>query len=86
MTAICPVCQSELDSEPWDGGSSSHEICPSCGIHFGYNDARADLRQRIYALWREAWIANGRQAFQGKAWHEASVRIVERAQGETNKR
>jgi hypothetical protein len=84
MTAVCPVCRCELDFEPWHGGSPSDEICPSCGIQFGYNDARANLRQRIYALWREAWIANGQRAFQGEAWREASVRIGQRVQEGTN--
>ncbi len=81
-TAPCPACGSELDFAPWDGESASHEICPHCGIQFGYNDARADLRAQIYRLWREAWVANGRQPLSGTAWREASVRIAQRAQEE----
>ena len=84
MTAACPVCQSELDFDPWHGDSPSNEICPSCGIQFGYNEARSEFRQRIYALWREAWLANDRRAFQGEAWHEVSVRIGRQAQAETD--
>jgi hypothetical protein len=82
MTSSCPVCHSELDFEPWIGESASFEICPSCGIHFGYNDARSDLRLRIYIHLREAWIANGRRALQGEAWRDVSVRIIQRVQEE----
>jgi len=63
---------------------ASHEICPSCGIQFGYNDARADLRERIYSHWREAWVTNGRRAFQGNAWREVSIRIGRQVQKENN--
>jgi hypothetical protein len=82
MTGICPVCQSELDFEPWHDGCASYEICPSCGIQFGYNDSRQDLRQRIYSLWQKEWFANGRRAFYGDAWHDVSVRVTQRAQDE----
>ena len=62
----CPVCGFGLERPPWTEGrfaSGSHEICPSCGIQFGYNDAaggRDDLRPLLYARWRERWIVNGR--------------------------
>jgi hypothetical protein len=60
---ICPSCQSALGFKPWDGDLASDEICPHCGIQFGYDDAAGGSpeRQMIYRLWREAWIANGRQ-------------------------
>jgi hypothetical protein len=80
--SICPVCHSALDFEPWVGESASHEICRFCGIQFGYNDARADLRDRVYCHWRGAWIANDRRAFQGSAWREVSVRIGHQVQQE----
>ena len=69
--ASCPACGSELDFEPWKGESAADEICPYCGIQFGYNDASADLREQIYREWREAWIANDRQPFTGQAWRES---------------
>jgi hypothetical protein len=75
----CPVCEFELDFAPWGDSGASDEICPSCGIQFGYNDARIDLRQHVYDEWRAAWIANGRKALDGSAWREASTRIPERA-------
>lgn len=64
--ASCPVCRNELDFVPWEGDSPSFEICPFCGIQFGYNDARRDLREQIYREWREAWIANDCQPFEGE--------------------
>jgi Zn ribbon nucleic-acid-binding protein len=78
-TASCPACESKLDFEPWTGDSASDEICPSCGIQFGYNDARADLREKIYGEWRKAWIANGRKPFHGQQWHDLSRRIIQEA-------
>lgn len=39
----------------------AHEICPSCGIEFGYSDAQyyksGDIS--VYRNWREQWIKNG---------------------------
>ena len=75
----CPVCDAELDFEPWSGNSAADEICPSCGIQFGYNDARADLRRTIHEEWRKAWLANDRRAFKGEAWHQISREVVARA-------
>jgi hypothetical protein len=61
MKYVCPVCGYDgLDEEPWSDGSPSDEICPSCGIHFGYDDAAGGdphARQEIYATWRQRWLA-----------------------------
>jgi hypothetical protein len=46
----------------WNGLSPSDEICPCCGIQFGYTDAAGgDLqaRERLYQEWRLRWIAQG---------------------------
>ena len=59
----CPVCGFDLGFKAWDGASPSDEICPSCGIQFGYNDAAGGdvLRRRaIHAEWRAKWVANGK--------------------------
>ena len=55
----CPACeQMVLDELAWsDQRSASFEICPSCGIQFGYDDANPDSRELV---WRENWIRNGR--------------------------
>jgi hypothetical protein len=60
---LCFVCgYSDLVDPPWDNDAPSDEICPSCGIHFGYDDAAGGdpgLRESIYREWRRRWIAAG---------------------------
>lgn len=54
-----PACGFDrLYDEPWRGDSASDEICPCCGIQFGYDDSgrRTD---EFYADWRTTWVANG---------------------------
>lgn len=60
----CPVCgYNRLIKAPWtleDGGSG--EICPCCGIQFGYTDSAGGsviARHELYKDWRREWIANG---------------------------
>jgi broad specificity phosphatase PhoE len=65
-----------LDFAPWIDKNPSDEICPFCGIQFGYNDARPDLREEIYREWRDAWIDNGRQPFNGEEWRRLSKRVA----------
>lgn len=55
----CPICGYDGLSEPaWDGENPSHEICPSCGIEFGYEDMKPPRHLRHLEL-REAWIQRG---------------------------
>ena len=75
----CPVCASTLDFEPWQNGVSAQEICPSCGIHFGYNDARADLRPFVYAEWRREWNARGRRPISGAEWNQVATSVMQAA-------
>ena len=60
---VCSVCGfPDLDEPPWTDGSGSNEICPSCGIHFGYDDAAggdAARREAVYREWRRRWIDDG---------------------------
>ena len=74
-TKFCPVCRNVLDFAPWTGENPSDEICPFCGIQFGYNDARVDLREQIYREWHDAWILNDRQPFTGEEWRKLSIRV-----------
>ncbi|MGO4128407.1 hypothetical protein AB4Z01_28705 [Inquilinus sp. YAF38] len=58
MSFACPVCGFPgLDEAPRDEhGCASFEICPCCGIEFGYEDAmtsHSELRAR--------WIAGGKR-------------------------
>jgi len=58
----CPVCGFALSFLPWSEGLPSDEICPRCGIQFGYDDvAGGDLKKRdkVYSHWRDRWIAAG---------------------------
>ena len=58
----CPVCGYDLGFPPWKGLSASHEICPCCGIQYGYDDmAEGDHSKRnfIYKEWRSGWIKAG---------------------------
>lgn len=69
---LCPVCgYDRLDEPPWDNESPSDEICPSCGTHFGYDDAAggsAAQRQARHRDLRERWKAAGCPWFSRTAW------------------
>jgi hypothetical protein len=57
---LCPVCGWLLEEPAWRGDSASDEICPSCGIQFGYQDAIVSPRRaEIHRAWREQWIIKG---------------------------
>ena len=81
MTAtLCPVCDHDLGFAPWNGDLPSDDICPFCGIQFGYNDSRPDLRQAVYAEWRREWIANDRRPFTGDEWRRVAALVGRKAQ------
>jgi hypothetical protein len=68
--SLCPVCGYTLDAPAWQGDLPSDEICPSCGIQFGYGDAvfgNPVRRQEIYRAWRKKWIEGGMK------WHFAGI-------------
>lgn len=60
---VCPACgYDNLAELPWEDGRPSDEICPSCGIHFGYDDAAGGdlhVREVVYGRWRQTWIDGG---------------------------
>lgn len=60
---VCPVCAyPDLLEPPWDDGAPSDEICPSCGTHFGYEDAAGGdtvEREKVYRKLREEWRSAG---------------------------
>lgn len=59
----CPVCgYDDLFDAPWLNGSGSDEICPCCGIQFGYDDARSH-GLAVYERWRTRWISEGMKWF-----------------------
>jgi hypothetical protein len=53
----CRVCGYEDDEEPWgaDGRTPSFEICPCCGVEYGYEDSTVIGIRR----YRESWIRSG---------------------------
>jgi hypothetical protein len=64
--ATCPVCDcDQLDEEPWKDGVGSQEICPLCGLQFGYDDACGgdqNRRPEFYEQRRAEWFARGSTA------------------------
>jgi hypothetical protein len=52
----CPVCgYDRLSRPPYnDGGGASFEICPCCGVQFGYQDCGFP-----HAALRRIWLAGG---------------------------
>lgn len=60
----CPVCGFlGFPEPPWtEDGRASLEICPSCGVQFGYTDVAGEdavARSRAHDEWRAQWIADG---------------------------
>lgn len=59
----CPVCGYEMDDPPWaNDRSPSDEICPSCGIQFGYSDmtgGNIEGRKYLHLGWRLKWRQDG---------------------------
>lgn len=60
----CYACNNELDFKPWDNDLASFEICPFCGIQFGYDDMAGgdeEKRKRIYKNWNVMWLKNNKK-------------------------
>jgi hypothetical protein len=61
---VCPACGFPgLDEQPWRAvNDASFEICPCCGIQFGFHDwadGKEANRGAIHLEWRRAWIREG---------------------------
>ncbi len=68
LSNYCPVCGKDLDFPSWNDGSPSDDICPSCGIQFGYHDVirfKGSEEQIVkrYEELRGKWI------MEGMKWH-----------------
>jgi len=60
---VCPVCgYPDLQRAPWRGTSAFDEVCPSCGTHFGFDDAaggKVIRRRDVYVDLRARWKSKG---------------------------
>jgi hypothetical protein len=59
---LCPVCGFDLDRPSWlNDRTPSFEICPCCGIQFGYHDLSKNRKTRelTYIAWRVKWKDSG---------------------------
>lgn len=58
MNHTCPVCGwPKLHESPRnESGGASHELCPSCGFEFGFDD---DDQGLTYEQARARWISTG---------------------------
>lgn len=70
-TYTCPACGFRgLDKPPRvEGSGGSFEICPSCGIQFGYSDEMGgdvSSRPSFYRGWGTKWYSDGAK------WHDPS--------------
>jgi hypothetical protein len=63
QTYVCPACgYPNLEEAAWDGDRPSQEVCPCCGLQFGYMDAvggRDDIRPGFWVGWGTRWFAEG---------------------------
>lgn len=53
----CRVCGYLAETPPWgeDGKSPTYEICPCCGVEYGYEDSTIIAAKN----YRQDWIASG---------------------------
>ncbi len=63
---LCPVCGfpffKQFGFKPWEDDSPSDEICPGCGVQFGYQDNEGDRSKRdeIYTMLRRQFLKKGK--------------------------
>ncbi len=53
----CRVCGMLQLDPPWgdDGRTPNYDICPCCGVEFGYEDSTLESIRK----YRNRWLANG---------------------------
>ena len=71
----------DLGVYPWDSDLPSDEICPCCGIQFGYQDMSRGKRDEIYAEWRERWTKGGMVWDKGRSKPPKNWNPVEQLKG-----
>lgn len=50
---LCLVCGYDLGFAPWVGVFPSDEICPCCGIQYGYDDAAGGNINERYLIYNK---------------------------------
>nr|WP_314499692.1 hypothetical protein [uncultured Chryseobacterium sp.] len=57
----CRVCGLYIDDAPWgeNGDCPTYEICPCCGVEFGYEDYTIESTK----MYREKWLEKGAKWF-----------------------
>lgn len=57
----CRVCGLFIEDLPWgeDGNYPTYEICPCCGVEFGYEDYTLESTKE----YREKWLLKGAEWF-----------------------
>jgi len=60
----CRVCGLYIEDPPWgeDNRTPSYDICPCCGMEFGFEDYRLDLVRQ----YRQQWLDGGAGWFEKK--------------------
>jgi len=60
----CRICGLELSKAPWgkNEDTPSFDICPCCGVEFGYED----ITLSTICNFREQWLIKGAQWFRPK--------------------
>ncbi|HVH33324.1 MAG TPA: hypothetical protein VM847_04340 [Tahibacter sp.] len=63
-SSACRVCGRIYEEPPWgaDGKTAIFEICPCCGVEFGYEDSLPESVRRYRAI----WLAGGANWFEPK--------------------
>lgn len=75
----CAICGYEPPSPPWgaEGRLPSFDICPCCGVTWGYEDSGVSSIERYRARWLAAGAAwySTREPADGLATRERLARI-----------
>ena len=64
MKTVCRICGFDLEYPIWGekGDCPTHDICPCCGVEFGYEDSQYNAILKF----RKEWMDKGAQWFRTK--------------------
>jgi len=71
MRYICEICgYAELEYPPWgeDGKNPSYNICPCCGVEFGYEDCTTESKLKYFNKWAESGYKWFKPEKKSKEW------------------